>query len=174
MGYGGLTRAQTTLEGVRYIIVDELSMVSQAQFAWVDRRLRQATGKDEAFGGLSIVMTGDPGQLPPVGGTPLHKLAPQSALNQEGFFGYTLFVDVFILERVQRQTAAASDDPDQAAFVDLLPRARDGRLREDDWKLLLSRQPNALSAAAINSFKDATRLFKNAAAPQVVLGDNHA
>ena len=105
-------------------------------------------------------MTGDPGQLPPVGGTPLYKLAPQSALNQEGFFGYTVvFGDVFILKRLQRQTVAASDDPDQAAFVDLLPKARDGRLRGDDWKLLLSRQPNALSADAINSFKDATRLF---------------
>ena len=154
-----LKALQNKLAGVRYIVIDELSMVSQAQFAWVDRRLRQATGKDEAFGGISVVMTGDPGQLPPVGGTPLHKLNPQSSLNQEGLFEYRLFVDVFILDRVQRQSAAGADDPDQAAFIDLLPRARDGRLNEDDWKLLLTRQPNNLSTDTKKTFEDATRLF---------------
>lgn len=40
---------------------------SQAQFAWVDRRLRQGTAVDEPFGRISVIMTGDLGQLQPVG-----------------------------------------------------------------------------------------------------------
>ncbi|CAM9650624.1 unnamed protein product, partial [Laminaria digitata] len=78
---GGLSRLQERLTGAmkegvgggRYVIIDELLMGSQAQMAWVDRRLREATGKTTVpFGGVSVVMTGAPGQLPPVGGRPLH------------------------------------------------------------------------------------------------------
>ena len=68
-----LKALQISLAGVKYIIIDELSMVRQAQFAWVDRRLRQGTAVDEPFGGISVIMTGDLGQLQPVGGTPLYK-----------------------------------------------------------------------------------------------------
>ena len=90
-----LKALQTSLAGVKYIIIDELSMVSQAQFAWVDRRLRQGTAVDEPFGGISVIMTGDLGQLQPVGGTPLYKQNPTAALNVEGYAAYSGFKDVF-------------------------------------------------------------------------------
>ena len=73
-------------------------------------------------------MTGDLGQLQPVGGSPLYKQNPTAALNVEGYAAYSGFKDVFILDRVQRQTAAAANDDDQRGFIELLPRARDGRL----------------------------------------------
>ena len=154
-----LKALQTSLAGVKYIIIDELSMVSQAQFAWVDRRLRQGTAVDEPFGGISVIMTGDLGQLQPVGGTPLYKQNPTAALNVEGYAAYSGFKDVFILDRVQRQTAAAANDDDQRGFIELLPRARDGRLTQEDWELLLKRQPNSLTSDEKAEFEDATRLF---------------
>lgn len=49
--------------------------------------------------GMSITITGDSGQLPPVGGTPLHHPNPASALNQERLAAHLLFKDVFILDR---------------------------------------------------------------------------
>ncbi|CAN0557378.1 unnamed protein product, partial [Laminaria digitata] len=99
-----LNKIQISLRGVQYLVIDELSMVSQAQFAWVGRRLRQATGKtEELFGGMSVIMTGDPGQLPPVGGRALHAKDPRDQLNQEGFQAYRSFRNVVILEKVQRQ-----------------------------------------------------------------------
>ena len=104
-------------------------------------------------------MTGDLGQLPPVGGSPLYKQNPTAALNIEGYAAYSLFKDVFVLDRVQRQTAAAANDGDQRGFIELLPRARDGRLTQGDWEFLLKRQPNRLTAAQKAEFKDATRLF---------------
>ena len=37
-------------------------MLGQTMLDWIDRRCRQATGKsDEVFGGLSIILFGDPG-----------------------------------------------------------------------------------------------------------------
>ena len=95
-------------------------MVSQAQFAWVDRRLRQGTAVDEPFGGISVVMTGDLGQLQPVGGSPLYKQNATAAINVERYAAYNGFKDVFILNRVQRQTAAAAKDDDQRGFICLL------------------------------------------------------
>ena len=41
-----LKALQSSPAGVKYIIIDELSMVSQAEVAWVDRRLRQGTAVD--------------------------------------------------------------------------------------------------------------------------------
>ena len=48
-------------------------MVSQCLLAHIDQRLRQATGqKEKFFGGLSIILIGDPGQLLPVAGSLLY------------------------------------------------------------------------------------------------------
>ena len=156
----GLRRLQERLAGVRYIIIDELSMASQAQMAGVDRRLRRATGKTTVpFGGVSIIMTGDPGQLPPVGGRPLHALDPKDQLNQEGFQAYRQLTAAFILTRCKRQDAAGADDVDQKGFLELLPRDRDGTFTDEDWHLLLKRSPALQTAETKARFADATRLF---------------
>ena len=63
---------QMNLLSVEYIIIDEYSMLGQIAMGWIDRRCRQATGlKNTLFGGKSIILIGDPGQLPPVADKPL-------------------------------------------------------------------------------------------------------
>ena len=47
----------------------------------------------------------------------------------------------------------------QKAFLELLSRARDGILTEDDWRLLLTRSPHQQADEERESFKNATRLF---------------
>ncbi|CAN0082636.1 unnamed protein product, partial [Laminaria digitata] len=88
-----------------------------------------------------------------------HAKDPRDQLNQEGFQAYRSFRNVVILEKVQRQTAASDGDDDQRAFLELLPRARDGILNEDDWQLLLKRAPHAQTEETRRGFEDATRLF---------------
>ncbi|CAF1097582.1 unnamed protein product [Brachionus calyciflorus] len=62
-----LQELQRKFKGITHIIIDEYSMLSQAVLGIIDKRLREATGKQsEYFGGLSILLTGDPGQLLPV------------------------------------------------------------------------------------------------------------
>ncbi|CAN0479104.1 unnamed protein product [Ascophyllum nodosum] len=117
-----LKRLQQSLNGVGYLAIDELSILSQSQFAWVDRRLRQATGRtDEVFGGICVIMTGDPGQLPPVCGRALHARHPKDQLSQEGFSAYRSFRHVITLTKVQRQLAAEDGDRAQKSFLELLP-----------------------------------------------------
>ncbi|CAB3981143.1 ATP-dependent DNA helicase PIF1 [Paramuricea clavata] len=65
-----LCRLQESVNNIGYIIIDEYSMLDQVTFGWIDRldkRCKQATGSnDKVFGGKSFILTGDPGQLPPV------------------------------------------------------------------------------------------------------------
>ena len=62
----GQTRStlQEQLKNVDYIIIDEYAMLCQIIFEWIDRRLRQITGKsDTVCGGRSVILIGDQGQL---------------------------------------------------------------------------------------------------------------
>ncbi|KAB1662406.1 AAA family ATPase [Pseudoclavibacter chungangensis] len=55
------------LNTIDTLVIDEVSMVSADLMDAIDRSLRQARGrKDEPFGGVQIVMFGDPFQLAPV------------------------------------------------------------------------------------------------------------
>lgn len=128
-------------------------MLGQRMIAWVDRRLCQATGhQDKPFGGLSIILVGDLGQLPPVGDWPLY--APEGT-GTHGHTLYHLFTTVVILEQVMRQ---AGNDPNTIAFRKLLlMNLRDGKVTEDDWTTLLQRSPT--TASNISDFESAVHLF---------------
>lgn len=54
------------LRHIHTIIIDEVSMVSSDLLDSVDRTLRYIRDSNEPFGGIQIVMFGDPYQLPPV------------------------------------------------------------------------------------------------------------
>ena len=63
-----MAQFQNKFKEITHVIIDEYSMVHQVMLAVIDKRLRQATGKNNLyFGGISIILVGDPGQLPPVG-----------------------------------------------------------------------------------------------------------
>ena len=78
-------------------------MLGQTLFGWIDKRCRQATDKtDEVFGGISIILVGDPGQLPPVADKPLYHSKPSSAIGQQGHLAYCMFTNVVKLSVNQR------------------------------------------------------------------------
>ena len=87
-----LCRLQESLNNIEYIIIDEYSMLGQVTFGWVDRHCKQSTGyNDKVFGGKSLILTGDPGQLPPVADKPLYHAKPSSAIGEKGFQAYCVF-----------------------------------------------------------------------------------
>ena len=126
-----LCRLQESLNNINCIIIDEYSMLGQVTFGWMDKRCKQATGyNDKVFGGESLILTGDPGQLPPVADKPLYHAKPSNAVGEQGFQAYHMFNKVFKLtvnQRVQGMT------PEQVQFRDLLLRLRKGEYTVDDW-----------------------------------------
>ena len=74
-------------------------MLGQRTMAWIDRRCREATGKvNHFFGGISIVLVGDPAQLPPVADKPLYLSVPYDSLCEEGDYAYLSFEKFITLD----------------------------------------------------------------------------
>ena len=77
-----------------------VSMLGQRTPAWVDKRLRRATGKrNDPLGGISVMLLGDFAQLLPVGDKPINAFPSQSSylLTQHGHSIYGLFQTVVML-----------------------------------------------------------------------------
>ena len=146
---------QSKLLGIHYIFIDEYSMLGQKALGWIDRRCRQSSGaKERLFGGKSIILIGDPAQLPPVCAKPLYHAKPSNPVGEQGYYAYMMFTNVVTLSVNQR---VKGSDPEQIVFRDFLLRLRHGETTKEDWQLLLTRQPSC--ATNLDQFKTATRLF---------------
>ena len=61
-------------------------MLGKKSCGWIDRQCRQATAlHEQLFGGKSIILIGDPGQLPPVGDKPLYHSKPTNSVGEQGY-----------------------------------------------------------------------------------------
>ena len=70
---------RTTLRSVKIIIVDEVSMVSSLNFAYMHLRLEELFGSQDWFGSKNMLFVGDLLQLQPVNGHPVfEKIAKKS------------------------------------------------------------------------------------------------
>ena len=135
-----LTKLQQAFSEVKYLIIDEMSMVGRKIFGQVDKRLRQAFPhhSQEVFGGCSCLLFGDFGQLPPVMDLPLYTTDSRSELSDQGRAAYQTFQQALVLDQVMRQ---AGQDPEQVKFRDILLRLRDAKVTLSDWNYLMSRTP---------------------------------
>ena len=146
---------QESLDNIDYIIIDECSVLGQVTLGWIDRRLKQSSGlQDKLFGDKSVLLCGDPGQLPTVADKPLYHTIPTNAIGEQGYLTYKMFDNVVKLDVNQ---GVQGHSPKQTRFRELLLRLRKGKSTVDDWKLLLIRQPSNVDN--LFEFKDATRLF---------------
>jgi hypothetical protein len=59
-------RQVLAFQKARYLVIDEISMVRADLLDRMDLTLRSIRGSSELFGGLKVIMVGDPCQLPPV------------------------------------------------------------------------------------------------------------
>ena len=60
-----------SLSNLRLLIIDEVSMLSNLNLAYVHLRLEEIFGHDQWFGGVNMLFVGDILQLPPVNGAPV-------------------------------------------------------------------------------------------------------
>lgn len=132
-----LKALQERFIGVRYLIVDEYSMVGGKMLSLIDKRLRQATGReDKLFGGINMLLVGDTKQLPPVKDIALwsRKYDGMNDSAKEGVVIFKQFDKVITLNRIVRQ-----DGPSQKRFRETLLRLRVGNSTYEDYEMLSSR-----------------------------------
>lgn len=159
-------------EGVYYLIIDEVSMISANLLYDICTRLQQVKGQaaiaeDRPFGGINVIFLGDFGQLKPVKGASLYsyrfidKLSPQDATKQsaqeafKGVFLWRSITTVVLLHKNQRQQT----DP---AYSELLARVRKGQSGDArynktafDTRTLQKRLVQNFDPASCASFVDA-------------------
>ena len=132
-----LNIVQQSFAHIKYVIIDEMSMVGRKTLGQVDRRLRQAFPHhaQEVFGGCSCLLFGDFGQLPPVMDLPLYTTDSRSELSDQRRTAYQSFNQAVILDQVMRQ---AGQDPQQVLFCEVLLRLRDAKVTVPDWNYLMT------------------------------------
>ena len=151
-----LQKMQEELSPIKYVIIDEMSMVGRKVFGMIDRRLRQAfpCKSQVVFGGCSILLFGDFGQLPPVMDLPLYTTVTRSDLSDQGCRAYSQFEKAFTLTQVMRQ---GGQDPEQIQFRDILLHLRNAEVTMEDWKHLMEQTPTKIRDTS--PFVNALRLF---------------
>ena len=105
------------------LVIDEMSMLTAAMLAKIDRVLKNVYETHSPYGGLNVLLVGDFFQLPPVQATdPLHKAIVHRTCNQGGLAHDTIFgVDLFSrFQLFQFTTQERSKDPSQIALISAL------------------------------------------------------
>ena len=119
---------------LKLLIIDEVSMVGSTLLSRVDTRLRQIMGKNQEFGGVSVILVGDLNQLPPVMDSPIYKCNKSNEFN--GFLGINPLWEIFSfyeLTQIMRQK-------DEKQFIMALNNLAIGQMSKDDINLIESRQ----------------------------------
>ena len=71
LGKDALKVMRTSLSKFKLQIIDEVTMVSSLNLAYIHLRLDEIFARDQWFGGVNILFVGDILQLPPVNGAPV-------------------------------------------------------------------------------------------------------
>ena len=125
-----------------------MSFIGPRLFIQIDSRLGEAflekrKKKVSPFGGRSLILVGDLGQLPPVRDKPLY------VGNTTGRELWKYFTKVVTLDTVFRQQGT---DPNQVKFKRLLTNIRNANPTVDDWNLLMSRTDANMDGTESNTF----------------------
>ena len=110
-------------------------MLSQSMLYYIHLRLCEGLPQTShlPFGGMAILLVGDPAQLPPVLANPLWTKRTTGASNTNGYALYNLFENVVKLTANQRIISG------QDEFKEFLLRLRDGSNTEDDWNWITNK-----------------------------------
>ena len=145
-----LNTLRTQMMGVKYIFIDEVSMVGSGMLTFVHKRLQEIMGSARDFGGISVIFVGDLFQLKPVCDSFIFKnnctgYAPLATnLWQEN-------AKMFELTTVMRQENGGQ-------FAQLLNRMREGNLSEPDNDMLATRLIKA-DSEDYDRVKDSLHLY---------------
>lgn len=136
------------LNHLKCLIIDEISMVGSTLLSRVDTRLRQITGRNEMFGGISVIVVGDLNQLPPVMDSLVFLPPKNNDLNL--LCGINPIWEVFKfyeLTEIMRQK-------NEKAFIIALNNLVLGKMTNDDLNLFKSREVKEIDVP-----KDVIRLY---------------
>ena len=153
-----LQSLQALFSDVRFVIIDEKSMIDLKILSIIDDRLRLIfpESADQAFGGVNVLLCGDFFQLPPVNGRPLYATRATGPIATKGQGLYRSFDRTIQLTQVMRQQG---EDETAIRFRTALGELRESKLSKSSWQLLCTRVQNQLLPDKVAQFQLALRLY---------------
>lgn len=147
-----LATLQESMYFIRYILIDEMSFIVPKLLQQIDNRLHEAFPSQNhiPFGGRSIMLFGDLGQLPPV------KDIPMYASTSYGGILWCSFTTIITLNKIFCQIG---DDPTQISFPALLSNLRNAEPTIANWQLLMSRSSSSLTTKEQSHCSSSINLF---------------
>lgn len=146
---------RAALKHVKWVIIDEISMVSYQNLRTIHLRLCEITNNEGAFGGLNVLVLGDLMQFRPINASWIFK-PPASYLHEVNLWKLFKFYELYTNHRQTGDTR----------YLELLERLRFGQCTKDDLSLLQSRIfdcNDAEDSELFTRFSDALALFPNTA-----------
>ncbi|CAN0100447.1 unnamed protein product [Pylaiella littoralis] len=132
---------QRRLREVEFILVDEHSMAALGVLGLMSIRYKQAVEgrpgsharQQGLFGGMNVILVGDPMQLPPVGAAPVwNPTTASDGHTMEDYHAWTHLNAAVELTEMRRQ-----EGDDQGSFRQVLSHAAEGCVVQADWYVLL-------------------------------------
>ena len=84
---------RASLSKLKLLIIDEVSVVSSLNLAYIHLRLDEIFARDEWFGGVNVLFVGDIMQLPPVNGAPVYERISNKSITTK--LGYLTSVNIW-------------------------------------------------------------------------------
>ena len=78
---------RTNLRSLKLVIIDEVSVLSNINLAYIHLRLEELFGGTDWFGSMNVISVGDLLQLPPVNGDPVFCKLKYKAMSKLGCMG---------------------------------------------------------------------------------------
>jgi Helitron helicase-like domain at N-terminus/PIF1-like helicase len=157
---GAVQELQIRFSFIKYLIIDEKSMIGLKLLSQIDERLRQIfpANANEPWGGLSVFLCGDFFQLPPVAELPLYNNNPNLKNLQyiAGRNAYLTLNQTMQLTEIMRQRGG---DQEALHFRQALAELRTGEVTLASWELLCTRVQNQLPVEEVRFFDNALRIF---------------
>ncbi|XP_059078046.1 ATP-dependent DNA helicase PIF1-like [Cryptomeria japonica] len=147
-----LFTSQEHFRHVKYILIDEIRFLGPKLLLKIDNRLRKAfpNKQHERFGGLSIILIGDLGQLPPVMDKPVYASHSTTLILWHSF---KIVVTLHIVFRHQGVSIK------QQHFRSLLQNIRDAQPNKHDWQFLMNQTNTNLIVQQQKEFNSSIHLF---------------
>ena len=117
------------------MIIDEFSMLRAKELSFINDRLKQIKCNNKNFGGICVLLAGDPGQLPPVAGTAVWDDVSKvkGSDNKTGCLLFQNLIDVVHLDDNMRLDVS---DPDAVYFDAFLRRLCNGKITLEDYQFV--------------------------------------
>lgn len=154
----------TKLNGLKFIVMDEISMISLQTLYEISERQKEAmisiaqsneeieNIKSKPFGGLHVLFTGDLYQLKPIGGTPIYYANPIEELAISG--RKEIWEELNEYKQLTKNTRFRNDETPH--LQNFLRGARIGEIDDNLLQIMNSRLMTTISAAKMSAGPNAT------------------